>query len=247
MEEKKSTIKKEKKEEKGEITKIETSKDAEIQKMFEAGLHFGHRHSRIHPKMGPFIYGTRNNVDIIDLAETKEYLQKALDFLREQKEKKSLILFVGTKASAKEMIKELTEALSMPYVTERWLGGTLTNFEVISKRIKHLKEMEEKKANGELEKYKKKERIKIEQEMEKMKKKLGGLKNLSRLPDILFVVDVAKEKLAVKEAKQKKIPIVGICDTNGDPTSVDYPIPANDDAISSLKYILEKVKEALKN
>ncbi|HOK35589.1 MAG TPA: 30S ribosomal protein S2 [Candidatus Pacearchaeota archaeon] len=221
-------------------------KDKEIQEMFEAGLHFGHHHSKMHPKMKPFIYGKRNGIDIIDFLKTKEYLEKALDFLKSAKEKNSLILFVGTKISAKNLIKELAEELKMPYVIERWLGGTLTNFETISKRIEYLKEIEAKKEKGELEKYKKKERIKINQKIEKMERKLGGLKNLTRLPDLLFVVDVAEEHLAVKEANMKGIPIVGICDTNGDPTSVNYPILANDDAISSLKYILNKVKEALK-
>ncbi|MCD6094501.1 30S ribosomal protein S2 [bacterium] len=220
--------------------------EKEIEEMFNAGLHFGHRHSKTHPKMTPFIYGMRNNVDIIDLLKTKEYLEKALDYLKEKKKEKPLILFVGTKVSAKKLVKELAEELKMPYVVERWLGGTLTNFEVISKRVQYLKEMEEKKKKGEFEKYPKKERLKINQELEKIEKKMGGLKLLTRLPDLLFVVDVRKEALAIKEARRKGIPIVGICDTDGDPSLVDYPIPANDDAISSLKYILEKVKEALK-
>lgn len=231
-----------------DLPKEETQdvKDKEIQKMFEAGLHFGHRHSRINPKMKPFIYGKRNGIDIIDLLKTKECLEQALNFLKAEKEKNALILFVGTKVSAKNLIKELAEELKMPYVNERWLGGTLTNFELISKRIKYLKEMEEKKAKREFEKYKKKERIKIDQEIEKMERKLGGLKNLTRLPDLLFVVDVTQEHLVVREANMKKIPVIGICDSNGDPTSVTYPIPANDDATSSLRYILDKVKKTLK-
>jgi len=221
--------------------------DAEIQKMLEAGMHFGHRHSKTHPKMTPFVYGSRNTIDLINPLKTKECLEEALNFLKKQKEKKSLILFVGTKISAKNLIKELAEELSMPYVNERWLGGTLTNFEVISKRINYLKEMEEKRNTGKLDDYKKKERAMINQEIARIERKVSGLKNLSRLPDVLFVVDIEKEKLAIKEANKKKIPIVGICDTNGNPDSVDYPIPANDDTVSSLKYILDKVKEVLKN
>ena len=223
-----------------------SAKDKEIKKMFEAGLHFGHRHSRKHPKMEPFIYGVRNTVDIIDLLQTKEYLKKALDYLKQKKKENALILFVGTKVSARALVKELADEPGIPYVTERWLGGTLTNFKVISQRIKYLKEMEEKREKGELEKYKKKERIVINKKLERIEKKMGGLRNLVKLPDLLFVVDVAKEKLAIKEAKEKGIPIVGICDTDGDPTLVDCPILANDDAISSLKYILDRVKKALK-
>lgn len=246
---KKAIKDKEAKEKKLEEKKLEENnlpKDKEIQEMFEKGLHFGHRHSKVNPKMIPFIYGKRNDVDIIDLLETKEYLQRALDFLKEQRKKNALILFVGTKISAKNLIKELAEEINMPYINERWLGGTLTNFEVILRRIERLKNMEEMREKGLLEKYKKKERIKIDQQIEKMERKLGGLKNLTRLPDLLFVVDIAKEHLAVKEANRKGIPIVGICDTDGDPTLVAYPIPVNDDATSSLKYILEKVKKALK-
>jgi len=246
----KETIKEKKEktslEEKSLKEKIDSFDDAEIKKMLEAGVHFGHRHSKTYPKMAPFIYGSRNTIDLINPLKTKEYLEEALNFLKKQKEKKSLILFVGTKISAKKLIKELAEELSMPYVNERWLGGTLTNFEVISKRINYLKEMEAKRDTGKLDDYKKKERVKINQEIARIERKISGLKNLSHSPDVLFVIDIEEEKLAVKEANKKKIPIVGICDTNGNPDMVDYPIPANDDAVSSLKYILDKVKEVLK-
>lgn len=251
--EKKEKTEKEPKEEKKE--KIEESEkelqmvsldDKEIKEMFEAGLHFGHRHSRKHPKMEPFIYGVRNTVDIIDLLQTKEYLKKALDYLKKKKKENALILFVGTKVSARSLVKELAGEIEAPYVAERWLGGALTNFKVISKRVEQMKETETKKEKGEFEKYKKKERVVINKNLERIEKKMGGLRNLTKLPDILFVVDIDKEKLAIKEAREKGISIVGICDTNGDPSLVDYPIFANDDAISSLKYILNKVKKALK-
>ena len=220
--------------------------DKEIKEMFESGLHFGHRHSKKHPKMEPFIYGVRNTVDIIDLLQTKEYLKKALDYLKKKKKENALILFVGTKILARALIKELADEIKMPYVTERWLGGALTNFEIISKRVEYMKETETKKEKGEFKKYKKKERVIINKNLERIEKKMGGLRNLTKLPDVLFVVDVDKEKLAIKEAREKGIPIVGICDTNGDPTLIDYPILANDDAISSLKYILDKVEKSLK-
>lgn len=229
-----------------ETNEVEIIEDKEIEEMFKDGLHFGHRHSTINSKMLPFLYGIRNDIDIIDLLKTKEYLRKALEYLGTKKKENPLILFVGTKAVAKELIKNLAEEVQMPYVYGRWLGGTLTNFEVIKKRVDYLKEMEEKKAKGELEKYLKKERMKIDKDLSRIRRKMEGLKRLSRLPDILFVVDVAEEKLAVDEARKKGIIIVGICDTDGNPNLIDYPIPANDDATSSVEYILEKVKEVLK-
>lgn len=240
--------KEKKKNQKKEPTKEELAvsinkKDKEIEKMLEFGIHFGHSHSKKHPKITPFIYGTRNNVDIIDLLKFKDSLEKTLDYLKNKK--KALILFVATKISAKNLIKNLAENLGMPYVNERWLGGTLTNFDVIKKRINYLKELEEKEKSGEFDKYTKKERVRIDQEIERIKRKMGGLRKLDRLPDLLFVVDVKKEKLAIKEAKSKKIPIAGICDTDGDPTLLDYPIIANDDATSSLEYILKKVEKIL--
>ena len=220
-------------------------KDKEIEKMFDAKLHFGHKRTKKHAKMQPFIYGTRNGIDIIDLLETKKYIKEALDFLKEAKKKDYLILFVGTKAPAKRLLRELAEKNDMPYVSERWIGGTLTNFEIISSRVKYLKETQEKIEKKEFEKYKKKERIKIDKEMAKIERKIGGLKKLSRIPDLMFIVDIEEEKIAVKEAKTKKIPIIGICDTNGDPRLADYPILANDESISSLKYIFNKAEEAL--
>lgn len=216
-----------------------------LEEMFQRGLHFGHVHSRKHPKMGPFIYGMRNNIDIIDLAETQKCLEKVLEYLKEKKKEKPLILFVGTKISTRKMIKELAKKLKMPYVTERWLGGTLTNFDAIKKRIDFLKDMEEKKKKGEFEKYTKKERLRIDEEIERIERRAGGLRTLERLPDFLFVVDVYKEKLAIEEAKKKNIPIIGLCDTNGDPTSVDYFVPVNDDGVPSLEYVLEKVEKVL--
>lgn len=227
-------------------TKTSTSLEREkIKEMFKLGLHFGHSHSKKNPKMGPYLYGMRNNIDIIDLLETEKYLNQVLDYLKEVKKKKPLILFVGTKISAQKLIKEMANRLSMPYITERWLGGLLTNFESIKRRIDFLKEMERKREEGEFDKYTKQERLRIDKKIEKMRQTVGGIKNLERLPDILFVVDANKEKTAIKEARRKNITTIALCDSDGDPTSVDYFIPVNDDGISSLKYVLEKVEKAL--
>lgn len=227
-------------------TKTSTSLEREkIKEMFKLGLHFGHSHSKKNPKMGPYLYGMRNNIDIIDLLETEKYLNQVLDYLKEVKKKKPLILFVGTKISAQKLIKEMANRLSMPYITERWLGGLLTNFESIKRRIDFLKEMERKREEGEFDKYTKQERLRIDKKIEKMRQTVGGIKNLERLPDILFVVDANKEKTAIKEARRKNITTIALCDSDGDPTSVDYFIPVNDDGISSLKYILEKIEKVL--
>jgi small subunit ribosomal protein S2 len=224
---------------------IEIKLDTE--EMAQAGLHFGHRTSRVHPKMIPYLYGVRNSVHIIDLEKTKEKFEEALKFIQELISEKKILLLVGTKIQAKDLVKNVATECGLPYVVERWLGGTFTNFETIKKRIEYFKDLEKKKAGGELEKYTKKERAKIDQELKDFEFKFGGIKNLERLPDAIFVLDMKKDDLAVKEARMKGIKVIGISDTNCDPTLADFPIPANDDAISSLKYILEKIKEAIKN
>jgi small subunit ribosomal protein S2 len=217
----------------------------DVEEMAKAGLHFGHRTSKIHPKMEPYLYGVRNTVHIIDLGKTKEKFEEALRFIQTLISENKILLLVGTKIQVKDLVKEVAIECGLPYVNERWLGGTFTNFEVIKKRIEYFKDLEKKKAEGELEKYTKKERAKIDQELKNLEMKFGGIKNLERLPDAIFVLDMKKDDLAVKEARMKGIKVIGISDTNCDPTLADYPIPANDDAISSVKYILEKVKEVI--
>lgn len=213
--------------------------------MVQAGLYFGHRTSRVHPKMKPYISGISNNVHIIDVAKTGQKLEEALKFIEALiKENKNLLL-VGAKIQTKELIKKTAEECGLAYVNERWLGGTLTNFEVIKKRIEYYKDMEKKSASEELEKYTKKEKAKMNQEIERLRKKFEGIKNLSRVPDAVFVLDMIKNDLAVKEARMKGVAVIGVCDTNTDPTLADYSIPANDDAISSVKYILKKVKTVI--
>lgn len=216
-----------------------------LDEMLKKGVHFGHRTSRWNPKMGPFIFTSRKNVHVLDLEKSREKLGEALEYLYQLKQQKKTILFVGTKVSAKELVKETAEKLKMPYVNERWLGGTLTNFPVIAKRLEHYRDLEAKIKGEELGKYTKKERHDFRVELQRLNLRFGGIKQMTQLPDVLFVVDTAKEKLAVKEARMQGIPIVGICDTNADPSLIDYPIPSNDDAISALKLILGAVEKTL--
>jgi len=217
-----------------------------LEEMLKAGVHFGHRTSKWHAKMEPYIFTTRNNVHILDLEKTEKKLRKALEFLHEIKEKKGTVIFVGTKVAAKEITQESAQETKMPYINERWIGGTLTNFEVISKRLEHTRDLEKKQKEGELKKYTKKEQHDFNIEIEKLNRQFGGIKEITKLPEVLLVIDAYKEKLAIKEAKAKGIPVVGLCDTNADPTDVDYPIPVNDDAISSLKLILGTIVKVLK-
>jgi len=215
------------------------------EEMAELGLHFGHRTSRIHPKMMPYIYGTRNTVHIIDLNQTVEKLEQALVFIQKLISEQKILLLVGTKIQFKDLVKDIATESNLPYVNQRWLGGTITNFEIIKKRVDYFKELERKKKDRELEKYTKKERSELDKELKDLETKFGGIKKLEKTPDAIFILDIKKDILAIKEARKKGIKIIAIADTNVDPTLVDYPIPANDDAISSVKYILEKVKDTV--
>lgn len=217
----------------------------DVSEMTEAGLHFGHRTSRIHPKMKPYIHGVRNTVHIIDLEKTAEMFEQALEFIQKLVAEKKVILFIGTKIQVKELLKETAKECDMPYINERWLGGTFTNFKTLKKRIDYFRELEEKKKKGELAKYTKKERLDFDRELKNLEIKFGGIKDMNGLPDAIFVLDMRKDALAIKEAKAKKVLVLGIADTNVDPNLADYAIPANDDAISSVKYILSKVKDAI--
>jgi len=232
-----------KKEAKKETKKEDFKLDTE--EMAQAGVHFGHRTSGVHPKMKPYLFGVRNTVHIIDLEKTAEKFKEALTFLQQLISEDKILLLVGTKIQAKDLVKSIAKECGLPYVSERWLGGTFTNFETIKKRIDYFKDLERKKAEGELEKYTKKERADIDKELMDLELKVGGIKNLTKLPEAIFVLDMKKDTLAIKEAKRKGVKVIAIADTNTDPGLADYPIPANDDAISSLKYILEKVKETI--
>lgn len=218
---------------------------SDLQKMMEAGLHFGHKSSAVHPKMKPYLYGVRNTIHIIDLEKTATELKKALEFIQKLILEDKVMLLVGTKVQARDLVKKTAEECGIPYVNGRWLGGTITNFPVIKERIEYFKELERKRREGDLDKYTKKERADFDREIEKLETNLGGIKNLGQLPDAVFITDARKDKLAIREAKSKGIKVIGIADSNVDPGVADYPIPANDDAISSLSYILGKVKEAI--
>ena len=237
------------KEEKTKETKKASSKEADfkisVDEMLSAGLHFGHRTSRLYPKMEPYLAGVKNNVHIFNLEVTAEKLKEALKFIEELISQNKILLLVGTKIQVKNLVKELAEECDLPYVNERWLGGTITNFEVIFKRAAYFKELEQKKNSGDWAKYTKKERIKMERDLQNLKTKFEGIKNLQRIPDTVFILDIQKDDLALKEAKMKDIRVIAICDTNTDPSQVDYIIPANDDAIPAIKYILDKVKEVI--
>jgi len=217
----------------------------DTEEMAKAGLHFGHRTSRVHPKMKPYLFGVRNGVHIIDLEKTAEKLKEVLNFVQQLISEDKTLLLIGTKVQVKELVKSTAKECSLPYVSERWLGGTFTNFETIKKRINYFKETEKKKAEGELEKYTKKERLEMDKKLGELETKVGGIKELTKLPEAIFVLDMIKDKLAIKEAKKKGIVVIALSDSSSDPTLVDYAIPANDDAVSSVKYILDKVKEVV--
>ncbi len=221
------------------------AREIDVEEMAQLGVHFGHQTSKTHPKMEPYLFGKRNTVHLIDLEKTKDKLEKALQFIRELISEGKILLFIGTKIQIKELLKNTSLECGLPYVNERWLGGTFTNFEIIKKRIEYFKDLEKKKTGEEFEKYTKKERAKIEKELMVLDKKFGGIKNLEKLPEAIFVLDMKKDALPIKEAQEKGIKVIGISDTNVDPNLADYPIPANDDAISSVKYILEMAKETI--
>jgi small subunit ribosomal protein S2 len=214
------------------------------EELFEAAVHVGHGVGHLHPKMKPYTHSLKHNVHWIDLDKTRECLQKAVDFVKEVAAKNGKILFVGTKAAAQAIIKKYAEQAGMPYVSERWLGGTITNFSTINSLIKKLKKMEEDRDKGEWKKYTKKEQLDMSRQLEKLNLYVGGMRNLEKLPDAMYIVDLIEEKTAVNEARRAKIKTVGLCDVNTNPTFVTYPIPANDDAIKSIELITSLIAEA---
>lgn len=217
----------------------------EENEMKKAGLHYGHKKTTHNPKAAYFTIKSYTNLSFINLTETLKALKSALDFIKETVENNGTILFVGTTGGAKQIIKKIAEKYNFPYVVNRWLGGTLTNFKTLEERVKYLKEMERSKKAGEWEKYTKYEKQKLEIEMLKLEEKFAGLKNMSQLPSALFIVDPKVHDTAVREARRVKIPQIAILDTDDDPTIIDYPIPANDSAKSSIEYILNKVDEVI--
>ena len=218
----------------------------DLKKLLEAGVHFGHKTERWHPKMAPYIHSKRGGSHIIDLTKTAVKLEDAVHFLEDVASKGKQILYVGTKPQARDIVQKLAEETNMPYVTERWLGGMLTNWNTIGAQIKHLVDLETKMASGDLAaKYNKLEVQRFQEEINHLNTLYGGIKNLNARPGAIVVFDIVNDENAVKEATKLKLPVVGVCDTNSNPTTVAYPIPANDDAIKSLQLIADFVKEAV--
>lgn len=197
--------------------------------------------------MAPFVFGVRNSLHIIDVTKTVEKLDEAVRFMAETIKSGGVILWVGARIQSKDLVKEVAQSLGMPYVVGRWIGGLFTNFKVMKERLKYFKDLEEKMQSGELAKYTKKEQLSFGRQLRKLEQSLGGIKNLQSLPQVVFITDANAEKDAILEARKMKIKVVGIVDTSADPTLVDYPIPANNDALSSLGLILGTIKTELKS
>jgi len=211
--------------------------DINVKTLLEAGVHFGHQTYKWNPKMAPYIFTTRNRVHIINLEKTVTLLENAANFLKQVAEKGGVILYVGTKRVAKDVIKEYAEKVSLPYVNHRWWGGLLTNFKVLKKSIDKLKKYEQEEKEGLWDKLTKKEKAMKLREKEKLLRDIGGLKNLENIPDAVYIIDPVSEYIAVREARLMNIPIVSLLDTDCDPTDIDYPIPGNDDALRSVKLV----------
>lgn len=219
--------------------------EVDIKQLLEAGVHFGHKTSRWHPKMAPYIHSKRQDSHIIDLTRTVEQLDKALPFITKVAATKP-VLFVGTKKQAKEIVKTAAEKAGQPYVTERWIGGMLTNVTTVTAQIKKLKDLERRMASGDLEKrYNKLEVQRYQEEIDSLNAKYGGIKDMNGRPGVVIVIDTLVDDNAIAEAKTLGVPVVGIVDTNTDPSKVDYPIPGNDDAIKGLQLLLDYFVEAI--
>jgi small subunit ribosomal protein S2 len=216
-----------------------------MRQMLEAGVHFGHQTRRWNPKMKRFIFGERNGIYIIDLEQTLTRVETAYNFVRDLSAKGGSVLFVGTKKQAQDPVRSFAEKCGMPYVNERWLGGMLTNFETISKRVAKMQEYERMRLSGEFDAMPKKEALLLSRELEKLQKNLSGIRNLSKRPDAIFVLDTKKEQIAVTEANKLKIPVIAVVDTNVDPDVVQFPIPGNDDAIRANALMARVIAEAI--
>jgi small subunit ribosomal protein S2 len=215
-----------------------------MKSLLEAGVHFGHQTQRWDPRMQTFIFTERNGIHIIDLQQTVQYLSRACDFVRDVVASGKSILFTGTKRQAQETIETEAKRCLMPYVNNRWLGGTLTNFATIQGRIDHLVRLEDAKARGEHDRLPKKEALKLDKEIERLNRHFGGIKEMTQLPAAIFIVDTTAERIAVAESRRLGIPLVAMVDTNGNPDEIDYPIPSNDDAIRAVRLITARVADA---
>ena len=218
-----------------------------MKELLEAGVHFGHQVRRWNPKMKEFIFGERNGIYIIDLQKTQRMFREAIAFVTDMiaEDKGRTVLFVGTKRQAQDAIREESEKCGQYYVNQRWLGGLLTNFQTVQKSIKRLKDLEAMQTDGRYEKLTKKERIKLDRERESLNKNLSGIKSMTRLPDVIFIIDVKKEEIAVAEANRLGIPIVAVVDTNCSPEGIDYVIPGNDDALRAVRLFASRISDAI--
>jgi len=217
-----------------------------IDELAKAGMHLGHHTTKRSPKMEPYIYGVKNNINIIDLDQTVEKLELAINFITKLASEGGIVLFVGSKPAAKDVIQKSAQEIGEPFVIEHWLGGTLTNFSTISELMKKLNKMTEEKDQGGWKKYSKKEQLEQEKKLKRLEKMVGGMREMKKKPDAIYVIDLQKEKTAIREAKRSKIPVIALVDTNSNPEMVDWPIPGNDDAIKSIELVTGLVVEAIK-
>lgn len=217
-----------------------------VKEMMDAAMHFGHQTQRWNPKMKPFLYGSKSGIHIFDLEKTAVSLEKAMEFLKQTSANGRTVMLASTKPQAAKLVMDAANNAKMPYVIHKWMPGLLTNFSTMKKRIKHFNDLLEQEKNGELGKYTKKEIAKIKKELIKLQDAFGGVREMDKLPGVVFVADVVRDRIIVNEANKMRIPVVAIVDSNSDPDGVDYPIPANDDALSSLTFVISKVKESLR-
>jgi len=219
--------------------------DVSMRQMLEAGVHFGHQTRFWNPQMAPYIFGDRNKIHIINLEKSLPLYTEALNFIGSLASNKGKILFVGTKRSARDVVREEAESCGMPFVNHRWLGGMLTNFKTVRQSIKRLKELESMNADDTIKMRNKKEILTMSRELEKLERSLGGIKNMNGLPDAIFIIDVGHENIAVSEAHKLGIPVIGVVDTNNSPENIDYMIPGNDDAIRAIRFYAQGVAKAI--
>lgn len=219
--------------------------DLEVEEMFKMGVHLGHAKGKRNPAMSPFVFGVRNNVEIIDLEKTKAKLHEACEFLKKAAANGKMVLLTGTRPASRKALEDASAETGMPAVTLRWVGGTLTNFKVIFGQIELLERLEKEKASGEFLKYTKKEKIRLEKKLARLHHVFDGMRTLKKLPDILFVVDISHDDLPVREARRMNIPIVALTDTNTDPNIITYPVPSNDDALPAVRYMVGRIKDAI--
>ena len=216
-----------------------------MKELLEAGVHFGHQTRRWNPKMAPYIFGARNGIHIMDLQKTVQFFKTAYNYVVDRVADGGVVLFVGTKKQAQDAIREEAQRCGMFYVNHRWLGGMLTNFQTISRSIARLKEFEAMKEDGTIKRFPKKEILMMEKKAAKLERSLGGIKNMGRLPDIVYVVDPRKEDIAIMEARKVNVPLLAIVDSNCDPTEIDYPMPGNDDAIRAIRLLTSRIADAV--